>query len=289
MKEPEKRVLSIDFDYFQNAPLHTVKQIFPDGIDLTTELSEITWGIRYAFFEKQMNQVSIRKEELSMLKDILSIQKDSIPVIIANSHAGIYDFVHEQVPFSERLLMYNIDMHHDMYNNNPVPDCGNWGGFLEKEYSYGLRWFCNPISKPMYGLVRNQYTESKVDEMIPESLSTLQEGKHKKFDAIYLCRSDNWSAPHLDIYFTELCDLIQQRFCNLQMEQGIDIPRKQYLAIAEEIKTEYQEQYKNKKPNLNELRQIESDYAKDCNIIFSNVVILNSPKKVKAERGIGYE
>lgn len=35
-------------------------------------------------------------------------QEYSIPVIIANSHAGIYDFVHEQVPLTEKLLVYNL-------------------------------------------------------------------------------------------------------------------------------------------------------------------------------------
>lgn len=42
------KVLSIDFDYFQNVNADTIRSCYPDGIDLPTELSTIVWSGYYA-------------------------------------------------------------------------------------------------------------------------------------------------------------------------------------------------------------------------------------------------
>lgn len=268
------RVLSIDFDYFQNSDLDIVENVYPDGIDVSTEMSEITWGIRYAFFKEAMDKVSIRGEELDLLKQLFMCQKDSTPVMIAQSHAGIYSFVHEHIPTSKKLMVCNIDMHHDMYNNNPKLDCGNWCNFLKQEYkTFGLQWICNPISKDMYGFKRKD-TERALKanrQLLPETLKEIWE---TKYDVIYLCRSDNWSAPHLDKHFTELCHLLQDTFQNVILKDNVDVPRSEYLQIAEDVKDSFGGLYDKNGPNLFDIQMMESDIAKGYGIDFPGPIQL---------------
>ena len=94
------KVLSIDFDYFQNVDADTIRSCYPDGIDLPTELSTIVWSGYYANdrTRNKLSSVTILNDELNLLRKLLTSKDNfrvSTPVLIANSHVHIYDFIHE--------------------------------------------------------------------------------------------------------------------------------------------------------------------------------------------------
>lgn len=212
------KVLSIDFDYFQDVQ-KKVLDCYPDGIDYPTNLSTAIWNSHYAFKSEELQSVVIIHNELNKMKSILLNQEQDIPVMIANSHKHIYNFIYSNVPTDRKLRVFNADMHHDMYHENKELDCGNWVNFLTEDYSNcGVLWICNPISKELFGIERSP----KLMKILPETLDII---KDTKFNAVFLCCSDMWTPPHLDKYFTELCDVMKGHFEEITIERGITEPR----------------------------------------------------------------
>ena len=230
-------ILSIDFDYFQNVVLSDL-YAYPDGIDNNTAMSEIIWGGIYGGVSGEaIEQITIRKTELNGAKRLIRKQKRNIPVMITNSHKHIYDFIHKYADVDEPLRLVNVDMHHDMFNDgleldDPVLDCGNWVSFIIKEYKTNFTWIANPVSSKMYGLGHIE-TKNTIDKLISTSLKHI---KDMQFDAIFLCRSDTWTPPHLDCYFTELCACMLDHFGEIYAEKNITNPRTEYKNIAEQTK-----------------------------------------------------
>lgn len=230
------RVLSIDFDFFQIVDRDTLFGCYPDGIDLPTKQSTLVWASYYANpkTEAKLYGVSINKDELSAMQDILYEQNKNIPVLIAQSHRHIYEFIINTMEQSGRtdkdgLCVSNVDMHHDFRNGNTELDCGNWITHLNEIYpSMGIEWIANPVSKEMYKLEGRDGAD-----IIPTCLAGMRENQ---FDAVFLCRSDNWLPPHLDVYFTELCEMITGHFSNVKYEKGIFDTREYEELAAEERK-----------------------------------------------------
>lgn len=227
------QVLSIDWDYFQNVSVETVRQCYPDGVDHATALSEVIWGSKYGTYP-QINQITVLEKEYCIIQQILLNQNSSCPVMIANSHKHIYEFITKHC---DNLNLVNVDMHHDITNGNKTLDCGNWIGTLFKEHklkTQDFQWVYNPISIAMYGIDEgNTKTDVKLRSLIHEvGLTSLSKIKDQKFDMIFLARSDTWSPPHLDKYFCSLVKLMCMHFQKVIAEQGIENPRQQYLQIA---------------------------------------------------------
>ena len=234
------RVLSIDWDYFQKVTKETVQKCYPEGIDLPTNLSEIVWGSKYAMYARELAKVILLYHEYDSLLELLSKQNRNCPVMIANSHSHIYGFIQSYLRGTAQIT--NIDMHHDIINDNAELDCGNWISNLikdnviakssSKEYK-SIRWIANPISLDTYGLSED------LDPQMQKTLANLCQCKSiadiidEKFDIIYLARSDNWSPPHLDTYFCELVEMIKERFFDIVVEREIDKPRKEYLEVVQ--------------------------------------------------------
>ena len=142
-KKQRLRVLSIDFDYFQVVDKDTVQSCYPDGIDLDTNLSTVVWASHYAIpsQKEKLDKVFCNQEELRLIRHILNNNcKATAPVCIANSHVHIYDFIKKNMESfgATSVDVTNVDMHHDLFNDNPYLDCGNWLGLCLK---------CKPISK----------------------------------------------------------------------------------------------------------------------------------------------
>lgn len=231
----KKKILSIDFDYYQNVTKKHLS-IYPDGVDNDTSLSELVWGGIYGSVSKiakLVKNIEIRKDELDLTKTIIANQRTDIPVKIANSHKHIYDFIYEYADVNEPLRLINVDMHHDMFNDNlkdNVLDCGNWVSFICNEFKTDLTWIANPVSSEMYGLKKVKNAE-QIDRMIPLSVNAI---KDMQFDMIFMCRSDTWTPPHLDPYFDELITVMRDHFDRIIAETSVLSPRKEYLKIAEE-------------------------------------------------------
>lgn len=188
---------------------------YPDGIDRTAEQSEKIWSECYAV-NKNLRKITAKQTELEKLKTILFAQNPSIPVMIANSHKKIYDFICEHQKNRKKLTVINIDAHHDMFNDNPELDCGNWLSHISEKYKMNLLWIANPTMLDIYGF------KDEDKKIIPINLDGI---KNINFDAVFLCRSDTWTPPHLDKHFAKLCGTIKHHFDEVDMEPNINIPR----------------------------------------------------------------
>lgn len=108
-------------------------------------------------------------------------------------------------------------MHHDLFNDNPYLDCGNWLMHIYNEIpNTHISWVANPVSEDVYGF------DDKLKSMV---LNTLESIKDRKFDIVFLCRSDNWLPPHLDNEFQELVDFTAKKFKTIRIDSQVKKPR----------------------------------------------------------------
>lgn len=205
-------VLSIDFDFFQQVTSDTIALCYPDPVDLPTTVSAFVWGSRYSQNEDELLSVKTDNDKLTELMQIVfkSIMRKRPVGMVANSHRHIYDFIKKHCDGDIKLV--NIDMHHDMFNDNDKVDCGNWVSHICNEYNTELTWIANPISRETFGLedARFDIIESNFDSI-----------KDITWDLIFLCRSDNWTPPHLDEDFNRIADMIMKLCVPCSVEKGI--------------------------------------------------------------------
>ena len=123
-------ILSVDFDYFQMVKADRLKTCYPDGHDLSTQLSEVVWSSYYAMPDSmaKLKEVSVNKAKIQQMQMIFKMCRKNIPVKVASSHVQIYDFISDEMRKSKlyKLNLTNVDLHHDMFNDNFEMDCGNW-------------------------------------------------------------------------------------------------------------------------------------------------------------------
>lgn len=225
------RILSIDFDYFQTVSEETVKYNYPDGHDLPPVVSASCWSGHYGDKDYPVEDVTINQTELSLLKDLLKDQKRVKEVMITLSHVSVYDFIASVMKEGEVLKLTNLDMHHDMFNNNKEVDCGNWVSHITEQYPTELKWVVNPISESLYGLNDNRFK--------PLLLHSVADLKSSQYDYVFLCRSDQWLPPHLDKDFTDLSRFIKDTmFCPILIQKGLEIDR---MEVCEDTQRQIQE------------------------------------------------
>lgn len=211
-------ILSIDFDFFQDVDADVIKNCYPDGVDISTEMSRIVWSSRY-MTEEAISNVKIRKDALDKMKKILSKCPADAKVLISHTHKDIYDMISDLVEKKNipNLNIINVDMHHDMFNENFELDCGNWIKFVSQSYPTKITWIANPISREVYGLKDHEY------DIIKANLDAIK--NPESIDAVFLCRSDAWVPPHLDKYFNELVEMIGKKFNEALIEKCVETPR----------------------------------------------------------------
>ena len=210
------KVLSIDFDYFQKTDPATIVNCYPDGNDLPTYLTEITWMSQYSQNAERLNKVRIDRKKLNDLYEILEKQSAKVPVMITQSHIHIYDFIKDHISKNTKAVnIVNIDMHHDCFNNNEKLDCGNWVEHAVKDFkNCSVIWIANKISQDVYCL------KSKFPVHL--DFKPIQD---MQFDLIFLCRSDTWLPPHLDKHFDELYKYFMSNHGNVTWDKQIEKPR----------------------------------------------------------------
>ena len=224
------KVLSIDFDYFQTVHPATIDACYPDGIDVDTNTSIYRWLNAYTNNEnaEKMKNVTINQGEVNLLTKLLLNQNADSPVMVTNSHKRIYDFVNslmKQQSENSCLVVTNVDMHHDFSNGNYELDCGNWVTHLADLYSnFGFEWIANPISKGIYG-----FTEDDAD-IIKDTLEGITS---RKYNAVFLCRSDPWFPPHLGPAFNDVLSIMKAHFSEINIEESVDRHRN-YKRIMEQ-------------------------------------------------------
>lgn len=219
------RILSVDFDYFQDTQVDLIRSSYPDGIDHPTAMTELIWSLRYGE-NSALFDVGIHENEFRLMTALLDEQEASVPVMFSRSHVDIVDFINQHFRKEENLELFNVDMHHDIMNGNDCLDCGNWIGKMQTErgnagHPVTLHWIANPVSVDMYGIGEGEYA----DEFASFMMDSLAEIQNRKFDLIFFCRSDTWSPPHLDRYFDELLQQCVGKFDTVLAEQSVIQPR----------------------------------------------------------------
>lgn len=211
------RVLSIDFDFFPKVNKTQLSE-YPKGIDLPTELSEIGWSTR----NERMENIQIHKTFYKEIIRILKRQKKEIPVLFSNSHLNTYYFILKHYN-NKKIELVNIDLHHDIVNDNKKTDCGNWIGhlcdFSEEHQGINVLWIARKLSKKIYG-ISDEEAENFNMQFDFSPIRNIQ------FDAVSVARSDNWVPPHLDPYFDNLLKICENHFTDITAEACIMQPRK---------------------------------------------------------------
>jgi hypothetical protein len=195
------KVLSVDWDYFIDASENTRENMFPDSPNDNNSrtLQDAIWMFLYAGNE-ELEKIGIKSNEMSVVMRAISrsIENGILDgkFYLLNSHRHIYKFLMEiadEEPDCE-FEIYNIDHHHDMFAINekqPInPHCGDWAHLLmaklKDRVSYS--WIPNKDSAMQSG---SAYYKKVL-------VKTLDEIENLEFDIIYICKSPEWSPPHLD-------------------------------------------------------------------------------------------
>ena len=221
-----KRLLSVDWDFFPEVTQETLTG-YPGGRELSTEESITAWRACYAR-DSSLTCVRINTGELQALRDVLGGQDRSIPVVAAQSHVGAYGLVLDCLADGELAEIVNLDFHHDLANENPGLDCGNWVGRLilsGRTSGKLLSWVHNPASFPMYGIRTKAKDEFSATMHMIDGGTSMRALAGQQFDMVFLARSDAWTPPHLDGEFAALVCWMRERFPGMRVYDGVDIPR----------------------------------------------------------------
>lgn len=228
-------ILSLDFDYFlkfENDDASILAE-FPDGTEAFMPYNDVVWAIHLAHkeIEDKINTVKCNEDELANVSVFLNGCKSDIPVMIANSHVHIHDFILQHAKPGQELRILNLDFHHDAYHTEQELNCGNWVLKLKDRID-------NPV---VYQWVTSDNGWNASEGTIPSFVQGayrfktfkdyLSWNKEYKPDLIFLCRSDVWVPPHLDGYFDILMRFMASHFRYVTGEQRITKPRD----LSEEI------------------------------------------------------
>ena len=229
-------ILSLDFDYFlkfDNDDTSVLSE-FPDGTESFLQYNDAVWATHLAHkeVEDKIKTVKCNEDELAKVSVFLNDCKANIPVMIANSHVHIYDFILSHAKPGQELRILNLDFHHDAYTALQELNCGNWVLKLKERISNPVvyqwitsdnGWNCAEGSIPRF--VQGAYRFKTFKDY-------LSWNKEYKPDLIFLCRSDLWVPPHLDVYFDILMRFMASHFNNVTGEQRITKPRDLSKEIA---------------------------------------------------------
>lgn len=228
-------ILSLDFDYFlkfENDDTSVLSE-FPDGTEAFLQFNDVVWATHLAYkeVEDKIKTVKCNEDELAKVSVFLNTCKADIPVMVANSHVNIYNFILSHTKKGQELRILNLDFHHDAYNKSQELNCGNWVLKLKErtENPVSYQWVTSDNGwKTSEGTIPRFVQGAYRFKLFAEYLSW---NKDYKPDLIFLCRSDVWVPPHLDGYFDMLMRFVATHFNNVIGEQRITKPRD----LSEEI------------------------------------------------------
>ena len=204
-------ILSIDWDYFINASANERLLYFPDvpNEKYNKSVQNSIWVSRYSQSDKLID-FEYCKEVHELVKNIMYIKN----VMIAESHADIYSFIKNLMGKHTHVNLVNIDFHSDFRKDIDEIDCGNWLSVLMDEYSGNYEWlgrddsFKEGIPKKLHHRIRLK--------------SVMKTIRCTVWNAVFVCRSDMWSPPHLDDAFTKsFYPLTEGRYKNVFIQDGI--------------------------------------------------------------------
>lgn len=190
-------VLSIDFDYFQKVSRDILLNDYPAGCDLSTELSIYTWS---GYYNNPKSAKELQKVEI--LEDELNHLKKLLLSDCLSDDADV-------MITNSHVFIYDL-----------IHDC------MEKNDHYkDIR--CINID------LHHDFVNGSEEVDCGNWVSHL----YKDFDVVFLCRSDNFFAPHLDPYFDEIVRLIESRFHDIRIEKSVNEVRdyRKYDSMYEKL------------------------------------------------------
>ncbi|ABN52725.1 MAG TPA: hypothetical protein DEF39_03800 [Hungateiclostridium thermocellum] len=196
-------ILSIDFDYFINASSQARDMYFPKGSDEIPENKlKSVWEERYLKYP-ELKKIGVIDDFHFLKKFVKELKIPKENFMKADSHKYIKSII-EKLPEKSQFKIVNIDFHHDYYHyyrGNDYYNCGNWlRRVLEERPDTKVKWIRREDSQ-IYCL----------DGIFPfEHTDDIKSVYNEKFDYIFLCKSPEWTPPHLNSKFEELCRTIEQ-------------------------------------------------------------------------------
>lgn len=191
-------ILSIDFDYFINASAQEREKYFPDGRDeIPSDQLQSMWGERYLKFP-DLKQIGVINDFYFMKKFLGELNIPKGKIIKVDSHKFIKNMMIDPIPKTSQLMIVNIDFHHDYYHyykGDHYCNCGNWlRRVLEERPNTKVKWIRREDSQ-IYSL----------DGLVPfEHTIDIESIVNDHFDYVFLCKSPEWSPPHLNDKFEAL-------------------------------------------------------------------------------------
>lgn len=273
--------LSIDWDYFiQVSSLE--RMMLPDGgnENLSSMLQKFVWASYYARTPKEYGNVNITYDKVAMaaLRAFLTKRIDPVQtrLCIARSHIEAYEFFSSfTLPYPEDLLpedarteksqvrLWNVDDHSDVYgtygDSSEKLHCGNWLSKLmyelRPEQSYNLKsyWVCKDEEYES-NLIAEEGYETKLIKMTMNEFLKLP--KQEKFDAVFLCRSDPWSPPHLDTGYQVLAEYLKSKV----IKRNVFISKDGQESLKNRYDSQFKKMVKGMEPVVSKFRNFNLGY-----------------------------
>lgn len=190
-------ILSVDFDYFIDCSSEERDLYFPSGNDeVPKDELDLIWKERY---ERYPNLIDLGViNDYYVFKNYLLLS--NVPnwnIYVSDSHKYIKKVI-DKIPKKLPLMIVNIDFHHDYYHyyrGNDKLNCGNWLRRVVEE---------RPNIKVIWIRREDSQTISLEGEFPFEHTTDIKIIFKEDFDYIFICRSPEWSPPHLRGRFNEL-------------------------------------------------------------------------------------
>lgn len=230
-------ILSVDWDYFIKASEEQRLLLFPDGGEFPYIVQTEIWKSLYSCAEDRLLKIKVDNIKFRTMNTFLSYATFK-KVCVARSHAHIVPFIERNLD-GNPLNIVHFDHHHDMfYSGSSKLNCGNWLRKFtldcrEEEKANRVMWVRR---------VDSQVNSNEFPEGVPVKSTTLFSrelfNKENHFDCLFICRSDAWSPPHLDEYFTKLI---------VDLEWGHSMEFAEYVddnRYTDEFKAQYRQERK---------------------------------------------
>jgi hypothetical protein len=198
------RILSIDFDYFIDASAAERDLYFPDGCEeVDSDKLKAIWEERYLKYPK-LKQVGVIEDFNFIRKYLLGLKIPRDNFIEADNHKVIKGLI-DALPTVSPIYIVNIDFHHDYYHYYKGKDncnCGNWLRRVTEE---------RPDTRVLW-IRRRDSQVMCLDGAFPyEHGCDIKIIHNESFDYAFLCRSPEWSPPHLICKYEELVDIFSTK------------------------------------------------------------------------------
>ena len=189
-------VLSIDIDY-AFSPTISAYDDFVEGSRISLDEQD------KIFQQNQLPAPEVNQEKLELLKNVMrSAVAKSSPIVIADHHHQILDFLPTQQQFS----IVNFDHHHDIYYPGwhaiDKLDEGNWVYFLKNSDMISYTWIRNSDSENLPAEVGN--LPFNVIEKCEVDVASLP-----RFDIVFCCSSPHWTGAFGRKYLLDVIEVMQ--------------------------------------------------------------------------------